>query len=104
MTAPNISTPWQISTTYSGGRKDGKKIAIICAPHPDGGGQNIIECTEDLAPIVASLPDLLEALELSFIHAAAMQQNGRTIKERQELAKSVHAKIKQALLSAGYTE
>lgn len=51
-----------------------------------------------------ALPQLLDTLEHCLIHTAAMQQDGRTIKERKELAASTHAKIKAALLQAGYTE
>jgi hypothetical protein len=55
------------------------------------------------AQAIAALPQLLAVLELSQIHAAAMQQDGRTIKERKALAKSVHETVTAALLAAGYT-
>lgn len=60
--ATHTPGPYQVSATYNAGRKDGKRLAIICAPHPDGGGQNIAECIEECAPLFCAVPALLKAL------------------------------------------
>jgi hypothetical protein len=55
--------PWQISGAIQPStRPDGLKILTICAPDPDGGGQDIAYVLESCAPVVAAAPDLLAAL------------------------------------------
>jgi len=99
MKRPNITPgPWQLSSDYNSGRKDGQRIAIICAPHPEGGGQNIAEAVQRDARAIAALPDLLSALEDTYaglsalwaIHAHGAQN------DTLEAAKA-------ALIKAGYT-
>lgn len=53
--------PWQIGGDYNSGRKDGQRIVIITAPHPDGGGQNIAECVERDARLIVAAPSLFTA-------------------------------------------
>lgn len=55
-----------------------------------------------LAEMEPATEPLKEALYSCLIHTAAMQQNGRPIKERQARAKDLHATILAALTAAGY--
>jgi hypothetical protein len=64
MKPPPNPGPWQISGAIQPStRPDGLKIVTICAPDPDGGGQDIGHVLENCAPVVAAAPDLLAALK-----------------------------------------
>ena len=56
MSAQHTPGPWQANP-----RPDG--LCSISALHPDGGGQNVVDCckAED-APLLAAAPELLAAL------------------------------------------
>lgn len=45
---------WQVSRYLPSTRSDAQRIAVITAPHPDGGGQDVIECLECIAEIVTT--------------------------------------------------
>lgn len=60
---PHTPGPWQINGLDRGTRHDGKRVLAITAPHPEGGGQDIAECLEDNARLIAAAPDMLEALQ-----------------------------------------
>ena len=62
MKAQHTPGNWQISQRKT--RQDGKEVVTITAPHPDGGGQDIIECLAENAPIILSASDLLAACKL----------------------------------------
>lgn len=48
------ASKWQVSRYLPSTRSDAQRIAVITAPHPDGGGQDIIECLECVAEIVVT--------------------------------------------------
>ena len=62
--------PWQVGFGFvKNERKDGQKIVRIVAPHPEGGGQDIAECLECNARLIASAPSMLIALKTALRHA-----------------------------------
>ena len=61
--------PWQANPIGDTGR------CSISAPHPSGGGQNVIdECLKENAALIAAAPELLAALES--VAAGSVQDTG----------------------------
>lgn len=101
MKRPNITPgPWQISCEYNSGREDGQRIAIICAPHPEGGGQNIAESVQRDSRAIAALPKLLGAME-DLIPFADVDLEPDELTVEVPIEKLM--KLKSALQDAGYT-
>ena len=86
--------PWQVGFGFvKNERKDGQKIVRIVAPHPEGGGQDIAECLECSAALIASAPELLDACKY-----ASMQVESRIGSE--SWAKLLIEKLEKAIAKA----
>jgi hypothetical protein len=67
--------PWQIGYVKSTGRSDGRRIAVINAPHPDGGGEDIAECIEEYASLIVEAPRIAaEAAEAAAVIAGFLSR------------------------------
>jgi hypothetical protein len=53
---------WQISGYTKSHRADGQRVVRITAPHPDGGGQDIAEVLESIAPMIIARVNAHESL------------------------------------------
>lgn len=74
---------WQISRYRLSGRADGQRIAVITAPHPEGGGQDIIECLESVAEQV--ITDHNQYTSLTDRLAAQTESLAKVVGERNGL-------------------
>lgn len=64
MEAKHTPGKWQIGCGFiKQERKDGQKVVRIVAPHPEGGGQDIAECLECNASLIAAAPELMTELK-----------------------------------------
>lgn len=100
MNTPNITPgPW---ATSKDAVPDGH-VQITVYDEPTGKRVATVFERPENAQAIAATHQTLEALQMCLIYTAAMQQDGRPIKERKELAKSVHAIVLAALTAAGYT-